>query len=188
MNFGSVIWGIVILVVVIRRLLKGAREGAKRQGGARAEKGFEAAPEEIQAFLRSLTAAKQQRAAGVQERPAVAAGQRPAQASAPRAAEPTFWKGKPVRQPMPVVTPRPQPRTKRTKARKQKPVQRRKSPPREVLAAREPAAAPKPTHGRAAPVLGLRGTDLKRAVVWSEVLGPPVSLRRNRRLPLGPQQ
>ena len=187
MDFGTVVWAIIIVVVVVSRVLKGARSEDEKRKVARDQEGFEAAPEEIQEFLRSLSTAAQRKAEGVRAQPEAAVQPRPAQAALPRPTDTAFWEAKPTRQPTPVVAV-PTPRPKRSKPRrKSQPTARRKSPPPEVLAAREPVAVPKPTSSRGAPILALRGTDLRRAIVWSEVLGPPMSLRRNRRLPLGPQ-
>ena len=215
MSPSSIMWAILIVIFVVGRALKSARsESGRRAAAGVDDEGFEAAPEEIQEFLRSLTTAAQRRAAGGEggvpgaaerARPAgparVQAGGAPLRGpGAPARARPPgparvqagaapFWAPAPAVEEMPDVRPAPQPRRVRTQSRK-KPTPRRKSPPREVVAATEraAAAAPKKPRGDAAPVLALRGTDLKRAVIWAEVLGPPVSRRRNRRLPLGPQQ
>jgi hypothetical protein len=185
-NFGTIFWIIVILLFVIGRALKSAKDATGRQGEAVPDdEGFQATPDEIQDFLRSLNAAAQRRGAGVNVAPEV--GER-ARLTPPQATQPAFWEGVAPVQPMPVVeTPRPQ-RPRRAQAPRKAPA-RRKAPPREVLVATPPAApAPQKQQGTAAHRLALRGTDLRRAVVWSEVLGPPVSCRRARRLPLGPQQ
>jgi hypothetical protein len=184
----GVFW-LIIAVFVIGRVIKSIKGAAEQQAAAGAdEEGFEAAPEEIQEFLRSLTTAAQRRAAGAEGPPAVAVRRepRPVRAARQRAAQAPFWTPPPPVQPKPAARPTAKPQPSRASRKKR--VAPRKSPPREVLAARPPAqTAPKPRRGGKAPILALRGTDLKRAVVWSEILGPPVSLRRTRRLPIGRQ-
>ena len=193
----TVIWIVVFLIFVLGRALRKALAGsAERTRAGAGEAGYEATTADIQEFLRGLTPAAGQRTVGTQQGPAggmqVLEGPARAEAARPaapvaRAAATPFWEGRPV---VPIAVPGPaaKPRPVGTQRRRQ-PAQQRKRQPREPLAAGRPTVVPPKAAAGGPPLsLALRGTDLRRAVVWAEILGPPVSRRRARRLPLGSPQ
>jgi len=193
----TVIWIVFILIFVVGRALRKALAGsAERTRAQPGEAGYEATTADIQEFLRGLTSAAGPRTVGGQQGPAdgmqVLEGPVRAEAARPaapgaRAAATPFWEGQPA-VPIAVPVPAAKPRPVRTQ-RPRQPAQQPKRRPREPLAARRPTVVPpKAAAGGPALPLGLRGTDLRRAVVWAEILGPAVSRRRARRLPPGSPQ
>lgn len=194
----TIIWIVFILVFVVGRALRKALAGGVERRRAEAgDAGYEATTADIQEFLRGLTSAAGQGTVGVQQGPAdgmqVLEGPARAEAARPaapvgRAAATPFWEGRPA---VPIAVPGPaaKPLPVRTQRRRQ-PAQQPKRRPREPLAAagRPTVVPPKAAAGGPPLSLALRGTDLRRAVVWAEILGPPVSRRRARRLPPGSPQ
>ena len=192
----------------LRAIMKKTKEAssAQRPDGATDKTVYEATPDEVRDFLRSLSggpagrpvgqpAAGQQRVAPGQQR--MAAGPAPAagvqdvldgaalQQAPPRPEPAPFpWDEHPPavqaaqpaqrRRPAgpPPVQEQPAPRVRRRKAKPaaKKPKRARKAVKAEVPPVAKKAAAVTP--------LALRRFGLKQAVVWAEILGPPVSLRR----------
>jgi len=197
-----IIFIIIGAIVLLGRLLKklgeaGGREARRPPGQVRVP-GYEAPPEEIREFLRNLQGARRVEAHAA--RPPVAQSPaklpRPVEELEPQAAaleaglptEPapaeTTWEPERILE-RPVETP-PVARVRRRRAKPAaKAVVRPAAPPavqplREEKAPATPAA---PLTAAAGMPVALRRLGLREAVVWSELLGLPVGLRRLRRQP-----
>jgi hypothetical protein len=159
MNIDTIVFIIVVVVFLFGGLIKRMLEALQEQ--ARVERGpepdWEASPEQIREFLQSLEG-EEQPEAPAPERAAV-------QAPRPRAAQPAEE-----------VSFRP-PSAPRGRARPERPPARRR---RRAEAPPTPAKA-EPPHPPAITAEDPREFDLRKAVVWAEILGRPVSLRRDRR-------
>ncbi|MHC4788515.1 MAG: hypothetical protein ACYS8K_04830 [Planctomycetota bacterium] len=185
MSVDTIIFIVVVILFVFGGALKKLLERVAQQVQADREGGeaFQASPEEIEKFLRGL---------GVRGEPPAPEGHPPAAAEPQRAfgpaeaAEPPPAQLRQARQP-------PAPAGRRAPARRLAvPRPRRQAEPeaedlRARLTAAErvgrpPAPAPPPVavpSGARPP----RGADLRQAVIWAEILGTPVGLRRLRRRP-----
>jgi hypothetical protein len=181
MSIGSLFTFIVIAIFVIsaiKRAMETASQGAqKRQQQGR---DAEASPTEVEEFLRSLQHARRQLEQAGQQRPGAPAAP-VAQATPPPARleeEVLLWQAPAVaavrtRQPAaPAVRP--------------KRVRRQPKPTDddvvETLVATEPvkeSPPPAPPPAAVAPP-ALKKVGLREAVIWSEILGPPLSVRRRR--------
>ncbi len=191
MGFGNFIFFIVILVVAINAI-KRAMEKAGDEAKKNAPQGrdFEAGPSEVEEFLRSLQQARRQQTQVQVQRggPPAQAGRAPAQARAPQArpaegmrpraqasAEVPFWldqeRGavRTVKAAAPAARP----------VRVHRPAKQDVDDHVETLVAKEPVKeepAPKPKAAVVTPP-ELKKVSLKDAVIWSEILGPPLSRR-----------
>jgi len=165
-----IIFVIIFVISGLKRLLQMLAEQAEGERAQRPD--VEATPTEIEEFLRGLQAARrQQPQARARQVAAPRAGRIAARAPAEAPPAAPFWQegGPGAREPVPQVRP--------TR------VQRRPEP-------KEPAPGPTPARERAeaapaaaaTPVAvtpaGLKRISLKDAIVWSEILGPPLSMRR----------
>ena len=153
-----IIIGLLVLVSTIaKRVMQAAAEGEHR--GEPEDREFRAPRGKVREFLEEVQRSRQETAVPVQEVP-------PAPAETPRRVT--------LPPPLPAPAPQARPRAARRVAKR----------PRE-LRARErpipPAQPPAPTAGPVVPTaVRLADTDLKKAVVWAEILGRPVSMRRRR--------
>jgi len=176
MGVDTILFIIFIVVVLfggaVKKLLDKLQEQLAAQGRDRVD--YEASPEQVMEFLEGLRTAQRPRVGG-QEAPA-GEGLREARARAelprPIVLPPQLERQAPSPPPAPRVAPRKRPR-------------RRAEAPSPTAARRkkEPALPPQARKAAAVTPLALRGTDLRQAVVWSEILGPPVSMRRSRTRP-----
>jgi len=174
--------GIIVVLFVVLGLIKRALEhvSGQEEGRAGASRGYEATPDEVREFLESLRTAHrpaQAEAQPMQEEAGpvrVALPQEQAQVLPPVG-------GDVLERPftVPDVEPwRSPPATRR----------RRRAPAERTEARRRPVAAPKPEQPPGLPVaaaglvppLALKRMSLRDAIVWSEILGKPVSLRARR--------
>jgi len=177
MGFGNFIFFIIILVFAISAI-KRAMEAASKEAQKNAPRGrdFEASPSEVEEFLRSLQQARRQQPQ-VQARPDRPQAP-PAEGMRPRAAAPVeapFWQEEgrqAVRQARPVA-----PAVRPTRVRR--PRTRDVDDQVEELVAKEPVRQSPPPEAKPAVVTppALKKIGLKEAVIWSEILGPPLSKR-----------
>lgn len=203
MDFGDVVVPIVIVLLFLLSGLKKILEAAQEQGGegsgGRGE--YEASASEVQDFLRGLEQAQKQQGeqrvqADLQERaggPRRAAGGAvtPEQAGIPDQGS-TFWQ-EPSREEAETAEREAEQARQRAekrrraaeerlaRARKQAERERRKRQGAGPEAAMESAEG---GEGQKVPTVtaqGLKRIDLKQAVIWSEILGPPVGRRGPRR-------
>jgi hypothetical protein len=197
MSFDTVVFILIVVVigaVSIVKKLKEMVEGQVERGGD-VHVDYEATPAEIQEFLRSISTGRPQQA-NVQAPPAprpapVRRQARPAQpAQAP--AERSFWDALespapaapvPVEQPTPppapvrAEEPRPQAVTRRRRTRRREPT----AVPVEAVKPSEAPAAEKAKAAAGVTPLALKNMDLRQAFAWSEILAPPVAVRRQSR-------
>lgn len=176
MGVDTILFIIFIVVVLfggaVKKLLDKLQEQVAAQGRDRID--YEASPEQVMEFLEGLRTAQQPQVGG-QEAPA-GEGLREVRARPelpkPIVVPPQLERQAPSPPQQPRVAPRKRPR-------------RRVAAPSAPGARRKKEAAVPPQARRAAAVtpLALRGTGLRQAVVWSEILGPPVSVRRSRQRP-----
>ncbi len=171
-----------LVLFVLPAIKKGLERMAEQQrqqgGGAEDDVTYKAPPEEIQEFLQSLAEA---RGARQQAPPRQAPVQAPPPQRAAPAPRPTPPMGRLVS-----VSP---PLTVGRGAGDIRPARPAKRAARAVTPRGKPIVAPKPAAPPAQPArkgidvaVLLSGTKtLKQAVVWSEILGRPVSLRKSRR-------
>ncbi len=186
MGFGNFLFFIIVLIFAISAI-KRAMENAAKEAGKNAPLGRdpEAGPSEVEEFLRSLQQARRQQAQ-VQARPGrpQAAQRQAMRPQPPVPAEEPFWQ----------EAGRPPVREARPAAPAVRPVRVRR--PRkpdvddhvETLVAKQPVKESPPPEAK--PVVAvpasLKKVGLKEAVIWSEILGPPLSKRRRGgRGPLG---
>ncbi|MGD2174249.1 MAG: hypothetical protein PVJ27_02510 [Candidatus Brocadiaceae bacterium] len=167
----DLIIGLIFLGIIVFSVIKKALESLaeKTERGAARGGGYEASAREIQDFLKSL---------GVQQEPEEQPGRAPREQAR---AEARVQRAQAARRMGPPAGPptaprmrerRREPAKKRRKRRKTVPPQREEKP-----AATEPSEA----RQKVGPALPPSGRlSLKQAIVWSEILGPPVSLRRSR--------
>lgn len=174
---------------LIRKLAERFSEQVDVEEGARADQ--EASPGEIREFLRSLEVARKPRVQhdvrplreGPDEVLAVAEAVEVAPAEE-RAVMPRPWSPAPQRQEPVRRPPREMPSARQP--RRAAPRETREAPPSPAKPAERRRAVevpPEAVKAAAVTPLALRGFGLKRAVVWSEILGRPVGLRRTRRRP-----
>jgi hypothetical protein len=184
----------VILVVVVMLMIFGAlkklfeRLAEKAQADGDEDEHYEASPEDIRAFLQSLGTAARGPAAPRRPAPRAAAqGLPPESVSAPPPAPPQAAldvlplvsservSGAPVQLSRELPSAAKKRRRRRPAAPLQRVTRRVAAPP-----ARTPEAG---LSSRSS----LRRVSLKQAVIWSEILGSPVSMRRARgpRRPVG---
>ncbi len=176
MGLDTILFIIFIVVVLfggaVKKLLDRLQEQVAAQGRDRVD--YEASPEQVMEFLEGLRT-EQQPQVGGQEAP-VGEGLREARARPelprPIVASPQLERQAPSPLPLPRVAPRKRPR-RRAEAPSAAGARRKK----------EPALPPQAQKAAAVTPLALRGTDLRQAVIWSEILGPPVSVRRSRLRP-----
>jgi hypothetical protein len=182
-DFGNIIFIVIVVVVFAASIIKKLKEMVEGQveRGQDVRVDYEATPAEIQDFLRSITAGQRQEV-NVEAPPAapqpaqVRRQARPAEAPAGR----SFWDA--LEGPVPAapaaaapVTPKAAPR------RRKRPRREPAAPPAQAV---KPPEAPAPEKAKAAAgltPLALKGMDLKQAFAWSEILAPPVALRRRSR-------
>jgi hypothetical protein len=176
----------------------GAPGGAQggQQGAAPQKPDVEASRSEVEDFLRSLQDSRRQQGQvqapapprqGAQRRPQGPQRQG-GRVQAGRPQEAPFWLGQPpqpvneegptttlVQLDAPTVSPA-VPAVRPTAARRR----RKDEDAVETLVAKEPVKETAPTVAEAAGVAlsDLKKLGLKKAVIWSEILGPPLSLRR----------
>ncbi len=211
------IFGSMVVRAILKKLTEAQAEQPRGQG--QGETVYEASPDEVRDFLRSLSGAPgprpgaaaqpgevAPRAVGEPERMAVGRGpaldaldvfevapvrqapQRPERALFPwdehpperPVAEPAQPRRPAVPRPVEEATPPPRVRRRRAKPKARKKAEQAPKPAK----ARVPAVAKK---AAAVTPLALRGFGLKQAVVWSEILGPPVSRRHGRGRPRSPR-
>lgn len=196
MNLRAIFW-LVVIVFVIGRAIKKSVEGAAAQQKAETEdETYAASPEEVREFLRGLGPRPAPRvqapAAGgagiVRDVLAALGGESVAAAERPRIARPAPWEAEKSR-PAATRAPARSPRRPRRPRREEQP----RPPTAERPPSRRPEAPPvipgRPGGRGGTPLrFALRGRDLRKAIVWAEVLGPPVSLRRSRRPALPPRE
>ncbi len=184
MGAGNFIFFIIVLIFIVSAI-KRAMEKAADEAKKNAPKGrdFEASPSEVEEFLRSLQKARRQQTQVQAQRGAPRAQParpqaRPAEGMRPRAqaaAEAPFWMGesrgavRSVKPAAPAARP----------VRVRRPAERDADDHVEALVAREPVKEEPPPKPKAAVVTPpqLRKVSLKDAVIWSEILGPPLSRR-----------
>lgn len=176
MGTDTIIFLIFVLVFVFGGAIKKFIERLNEQGqaGRRPRADFEATPDELAEFLRGLSAAR---------RPAARAEARPA-------APDRFWEALPA-EPEPetlrtalmaapaATAPAARPRPAEPR-RRRRPAASRRARPAESGRPTAEAVPAEAAKAAAAFPLALRGMGLRNAVVWSEVLGPPVALRQRR--------
>ncbi|MHC5034488.1 MAG: hypothetical protein ACYTFZ_05590 [Planctomycetota bacterium] len=204
MDVGFVIFIAIIVFSVLGRGLKRLMERVAEQADTRQGRGeaYEATPEEVSAFLRSLEVARRPTVRADAQAPAAAAPtalgvleaaelvvpqQAPRRQRAPLppqqvpqvparpAGVPREREGRPAQRPSVRRVPRPE---RAASARRRRPERRTEAP---APAARAPKAPAEALKAAAVTPLALRGLSLRQAVVWSEILGAPISLRRLRR-------
>jgi len=197
--FALLIFLIVVGGSVLRKILEHLSQQVRTMPPEEEE--YEATPEEIREFLRSLEgrqAAGAEPGAAPQPRPELEAlppkGRLLVDAQAPAAPaelEPRLEPLRPAAAPVRPETGFPAPAPARARARPARraaPARARRRPeretplPRPLEQALAPAKQPAPEapRRRGASVQDLRGWDLRQAVIWSEILGPPLSMRRRR--------
>ncbi|MHC4592051.1 MAG: hypothetical protein ACYS8L_05065 [Planctomycetota bacterium] len=209
MDVGFVIFIAIIVFSVLGRGLKRLMERAAEQTDARQGRGgaYEATPEEVRTFLRSLEAARQPQVRADAQAPAAAPhttlgvleaaelvvpqrapvrqrarlpAQQVPQAPVRPVEVPREREGRPARRPAVRRVARME---RAVSTRGRRPERQAAAPARAVRAQKaRPAKAPAEALKAAAVTpLALRGLSLRQAVVWSEILGAPISLRRLRR-------
>jgi hypothetical protein len=179
MDFDTIMVVIFVLIFLggslVKRLLAGLSQQAAAEPGQK--RVYEATPQEVREFLESLARPRAAqppiRAEVPQEGPqglltVVREQARPAVPPARQAVR---------REPQPALrkrAPRP-PRRAPERAR----VEPEPQPKPAAVPARGPGIPPR--EAPAALLLALRGSELKKAVIWSEILAPPVALRAGQR-------
>lgn len=202
-----IIFAIIIIIVIIGRVLqavgesqkKGPRDAQGREGGRR-PKSYTASPDDIRQFLAGLGAptARQPRREEDEEQPPPP----PPEPASPPLYEPeagAVFKSTPIDAapeqlvddgrsggmpagPVLGQPAEPMKRSRRTRTAAQKGGRQKKSAAaaqarRHLKTESTPVSAARPGLPTAA---SLRGGNLKQAVIWSEILGRPVGLRRMR--------
>ena len=199
MDWDFVIFLVVAAVVLLGRLLKKATEAAGRDAArmGRQPPGYRASPQEIKEFLHNLQRGRQPAA----QVPAPSA-QAPGELVVPiEMLEPSalVLEAEPVAAARPVVAGLdiapvlevPAEARPVARVRRRKPSGRATARPKPAPVAATPVQAPKegpvPAAAAAAAAVAaagmpvaLRRLGLREAVVWSEILGPPLGLRRLR--------
>jgi len=181
---GGIVPIIIVLVLVFSSAIKRLLERMQEQMGSEvdAPEGFEASPEEIRDFLASLQSGHQRRA---QAGPAMSRVPDDVLPMSPEV-RPRLMRGPaeeelllPMQEPMQaedrpagVVAP---PRVEEQAERRATRPTRRRRPRRTER--KKPVVATEVQKAAAVTPLALRGMDLRKAIVWSEILGKPVSLR-----------
>jgi hypothetical protein len=175
MGLGNIIWVIFIIIFLVsgvRKMLEALQKEAQK--GAARKPDFEASPSEVEEFLRNLQEARRQQGQ-VQAGPGrlQRVPRQGTRAQAPRPETP-FWQEQAREQAneegpsVPAVRPV---RVRRREPRREPTVETLVAPP----AGKEPAApAVKPA---APPPPKLKAMSLRDAVIWSEILGAPLSMR-----------
>jgi len=159
--------GFIVLVNAIIRKLAQSMARQQRAAGEGAQ--YEATPEQVRKFLQEIAGGARPAQAPPAARPAAG----PVQPPVVPPIVPVEPEGQPAVPPAARVSPPSPPPRRPTRRRRDR---RRPRPAQPALPVQEEVAAA----ARRAPVAtGLRGFDLKQAVVWSEILGRPVSMRRH---------
>ncbi len=181
MSATDVVIGLVFLALfllpALKKILEAAGEQGREAGRQRPQGQFEASPADIRDFLESIASGRQP---GREARAEAEGAAGPGEARAGGGQPPPV----PRRQPPRAVSRR----SSRRSPGMQR-AERRLARARKEAAAVAPAAAPSrevrsavgppPQRRRAAQAAASGEFSLKRAVVWSEILRPPVSLRRS---------
>ncbi len=188
MGLDTVLFIIFVIVVFFGGIVKRLLDSLAGQPEARERRrvDYEATQEQIRQFLEGLQPPQEARVAD-EETPAVArlldaeaepelrgpvvrpsSAGRPVLRRSPREGRQT---------PSPAREPRVSPRRRAPRGRAEAP-----SAP-QAGKGEQPGLPPQALKAAAVTPLAFRGMDLKRAVLWSEILGPPVSARRGRRRP-----
>ena len=187
----AIIFGIVFVLSALKKLTQTqaeARKGGGAQGGAPPRPDAEAGRSEVEDFLRSLQESRRKQGQEqAPQRPMQGAQRQAVRAPARRPQEAPFWQGLPaqpaneegptttlVRLDEPPLQP-PAPAVRPTRARRRKQEDRAV----ETLVAKEPVKDTAPTVAKpaAAALPDLKKFNLRDAVIWSEILRPPLSLR-----------
>ncbi len=169
---------VVPLIVVLFFILGGLKKALEAAGQAqqrakgRAGGDFEASPEEVQEFLRGLEAAHGKPAA---EPPEDRPGRQAAEPVRERKRPQPLWEAAGEAEPATSVSARQATIARARRARRARPREDRKSIVPKPAA--ETADQSVPAEAAVAPA-ALKKFGLRQAVVWSEILGPPVSRRR----------
>lgn len=159
---GDMIFIIVIVIFLVGKALasKAARNARERQTpGENGAEANQAPQDKIRQFLEQVQGGRQQPARSAPQARPVARTQTPQeQFPIPEPVEAI-----PVAQPV-------RPAKKTVKRKTSKSPRTRVAPP--------PAAAPPPSQSAAPTTVRVAGANLKKAIVWSEILRPPVSMRK----------
>jgi hypothetical protein len=179
MSIGSFFFLVLVLIFVIsglKRMLEGLAREAEKDQPRKAD--FEASPSEVQEFLRNLQQARRQQPQAQAPAGGMHAPTRRRMPAAPAMMEGAIFVQEAPAPQAPAVRPVRAPR--------------RRQPDDdtvEELVATEPLKEePPPTKPVAPELPELKKTGLKEAVLWSEILRPPLSKRRQRggRRPIEP--